>query len=130
MLKTCSVCGRIHDFNKVCKRRKKQKPTEATKFRKTNQWTEKSKSIRARDKHLCQVCITGKYNTNYRYTYRELEVHHIVPIEEDYSKRLDSDNLITLCRYHHEMAEKGQISREELQEIVAGNNNIPPTISK
>ena len=120
MLKTCSVCGRIHDFNKVCKRRTKQKLTESTKFRKTNKWTEKSRSIRARDKHLCQVCLIGKYNTNYRYTYKELEVHHIIPIEEDYSKRLDSDNLITLCRYHHEMAEKGQITREELQEIVAG----------
>ena len=120
MLKTCSVCGKIHDFNKVCKRKKPQKKTEANKFRKTNKWTEKSRSIRQRDKYLCQVCITDKYNTNYRYTYKDLEVHHIVPLEEDYSKRLDSNNLITLCRYHHEMAESGQIPREELQEMVAG----------
>ncbi len=27
--------------------------------------------------------------------------------------------MIDLCRYHHEMAEKGEISREELQEIIA-----------
>ena len=47
----------------------------------------------------------------YRYTYKELEVHHIVPIEEDYSKRLDETNLITLCRYHHELAEKNTIPR-------------------
>ena len=120
MLKTCSICGKIHDFNKVCKRKKPQKKTEASKFRKTNKWTEKSRSIRQRDKYLCQVCITDKYNTNYRYTYKDLEVHHIVPLEEDYSKRLDSNNLITLCRYHHEMAESGQIPREELQEMVAG----------
>ena len=33
---------------------------------------------------------------------------------------LNLDNLITLCRYHHEMAEAGEIPREELQEIVAG----------
>ena len=46
-------------------------------------------------------------------------MHHIIPLEEDYNKRLDSDNLITLCRYHHELAEKGEISREELQEIIA-----------
>ena len=75
---------------------------------------------RARDKYLCQVCLTGKYNTNYRYTYKELEVHHIIPIEEEYSLRLDSENLITLCRYHHEMAEKGEIERTELLKIVAG----------
>ena len=102
------------DYKKV------KKKTNANTFRRTYQWTEKSKSIRKRDNYLCQVCLTGKYNTNYRYTYKELEVHHIVPIEEDYSKRLDETNLITLCRYHHELAEKNTIPREELLEIVAG----------
>ena len=29
------------------------------------------------------------------------------------NKRLDSDNLITLCRMHPEQAEKGIISKEE-----------------
>ena len=120
MLKTCSVCGKIHDFNKVCRRQKDKKKSEANSFRNTNRWIEKRKQIRERDKNLCQVCLTGRHDTTYKYTYRELEVHHIVPINEDYSKRLDSDNLITLCRYHHEMAEAGQITREELQEIVAG----------
>ena len=68
-----------------------------------------------------EMCIRDRYNTNYRYTYKELEVHHIIPIEEDYSKRLDDTNLITLCRYHHELAEKKEIPGEELLEIVAGN---------
>ena len=121
MMKTCSVCGKIHDFNKVCKRQNDKKKSEASRFRNTNKWIEKRRQIRERDKNLCQVCLTGKYNTNYRYSYNDLEVHHITPINEDYSKRLDSDNLITLCRYHHEMAEAGEIPREELQEIVAGN---------
>ena len=120
MMKTCSVCGRIHDINIMCQRNKPKKRTESNIFRKSYQWTNKSKSIRERDKHLCQICLTDKYNTNYRYTYKELEVHHIIPIEEDYSKRLDDLNLITLCRYHHEMAEANEIPREELLEIVAG----------
>lgn len=120
MLKTCSVCGNIHDFNKICRRSVIKKSTKANKFRKTNRWTEKSKSIRERDKYLCQICLLGKYDTNYKYTYEQLEVHHIVSIEEDYTKRLDSKNLITLCKYHHKMAETGQISKEELLEIVAG----------
>lgn len=120
MLKSCSVCGYIHDMNKVCHYKKVKKKTNANTFRRTYQWTEKSKSIRKRDNYLCQVCLTGKYNTNYQYTYNELEVHHIVPIEEDYTKRLDSNNLITLCRYHHEMAEANEISKEELLGMVSG----------
>ena len=40
-------------------------------------------------------------------------------LEDAKNKRIDSDNLITLCRYHHELAEKGEISREELQKIIA-----------
>lgn len=123
MLKTCSICGGIHDEADMCKRTNNNKDTESNKFRKSYRWTEKSKEVRKRDKNLCQICITGKYNTNYRYTYNDLEVHHIIPIEEDYNKRLDSNNLITLCRYHHEMAEKGQIKREELIKIVAGKYN-------
>lgn len=30
------------------------------------------------------------------------EVHHIVPIEEDWNSRLDYDNLILLCPTHHQ----------------------------
>lgn len=129
MLKTCSICGTIHDFNKICYRPSgKKKNTKANQFRKTYEWTEKSKAVRMRDKHLCQVCLSGKYETSYRYNYKELEVHHIVPLEEDYSLRLDSDNLITLCKYHHKMAEEGQITRQELQDIVSQGNKVPPTI--
>lgn len=125
MFKTCSVCGKIHDINKVCHKGKTKKDTNANRFRKTYKWAEKSRRIRERDKHLCRVCLSGKYNTNYRYTYNQLEVHHIIPIEEDYSKRLDDDNLITLCNMHHKMAETGEIPREELQEIVAGIYESP-----
>ena len=118
MLKTCSICGRIHDFNQVCTRPCKKKTTRQNAFRDTYQWKQKRNQIKSRDKYLCQVCLTNKYKTNYRYTYDELEVHHIVPIEEDYNLRLDSNNLITLCRMHHEMAEAGEISKEELKEMI------------
>lgn len=131
MLKTCSVCGKIHDINKTCYRNKKKKKTEANKFRQTYEWQMKTKSIRQRDSNLCQVCLNGKYNTIYRYNFSQLEVHHIVPIDEDYSRRLDSLNLITLCNYHHMMAEDRRISREELQEIVKGKyKDTPPPLEK
>ena len=118
MLKTCTICGKIHDINKICKRKTTKKNTSANQFRKTNKWTEKSKDIRKRDNYLCKVCITGKYGTSNKYTYENLEVHHIIPIEEDYSKRLDSTNLITLCPMHHKKAEQGIITKEELFKII------------
>ncbi len=31
------------------------------------------------------------------------EVHHKIPIEEDWSKRFDYDNLILLCPEHHNL---------------------------
>ena len=118
MLKTCSICGKIHDFNQVCNRPCKKKTTRQNEFRDSYQWKQKRNQIKSRDKYLCQVCLSGKYETSYRYTYDELEVHHIVPIEEDYLLRLDSNNLITLCRMHHEMAEAGEISKEELKAMI------------
>lgn len=66
-----------------------------------------------RDNYLCQVC-----KANGRYTYNNIEVHHIVPIVEDFERRLDDDNLITLCQEHHEKAERGEISKEYLYEIL------------
>ena len=120
MLKTCSKCGIVPQEH-ICPYRtykKKNKNSKADKFRKTKLWTNKSIEIRQRDKYLCRVCVNNLYNTVCQYNYSKLEVHHIVPVEEDYNKRLDNDNLITLCNYHHKMAEHGEISREELIELI------------
>ncbi len=92
MFKTCSICGKIHDINKVCRRQIQKKDTKASKFRNAYQWKKKRDSIKTRDKHLCRVCLRGKYETNYRYTYEDLEVHHIVLIEEDYSLSFGAEN--------------------------------------
>jgi 5-methylcytosine-specific restriction endonuclease McrA len=120
MLKTCSKCG-IVPQDHVCPYRtynKKNNDSKASKFRKTKSWTKKSLEIRQRDKYLCVVCINNLYSTIHQYNYDKLEVHHITPIEQDYNKRLDNDNLITLCNYHHKMAEKGDIPREELYKLI------------
>ena len=52
------------------------------------------------------------------YNYKNLQVHHIFSIEEDYDKRLDNENLITLCPLHHKMAEQREISLETLLKLV------------
>lgn len=116
MFRTCSVCGGIHDENHMCKRVYK-KSTKESAFRNTNAWIKKRNHIKERDKYLCQMCLKDNV-----YTYKELQVHHIVPLAEQYDRRLDSTNLITLCRYHHEQAEKGLIIKEELQDLI----NHPP----
>ena len=109
MHRSCSVCGRIHPEDKMCKRVYK-KNTKESQFRNTNAWIKKRNQIKKRDKYLCQLCLKDNI-----YTYDNLQVHHIIPIAKDYNKRLDSDNLI-------EQAEKGIITKEELYELL----EVPP----
>ena len=125
MLKSCSRCGKIHDFNKVCyKNRQVRGLSDADKFRKTYKWHKKSEDIRDRDKHLCRCCIANIFNTTDIFNFSKLEVHHIVPLEEDYSRRLDDDNLITLCCYHHKLAEDNVIPRVILNKLINPNCNL------
>jgi 5-methylcytosine-specific restriction endonuclease McrA len=120
MLKSCSYCGGIHARTYQCPSKPKRikDPTYIDKFRWSRRWATKRKQINERDKYLCQVCMRKLHNTHQQYNFANIEVHHIVPIVEDYHKRLDDDNLICLCSYHHKMAESGEISRNELFEIL------------
>ena len=104
----------------ICPHRKPRnykKDSKADKFRKSKAWINKSIEIREKSKYLCSVCMENKYHTINTYNYDKLEVHHIVSINEDYDKRLENSNLICLCNFHHKMAEKGDIPREELLEL-------------
>lgn len=120
MLKTCKHCG-IVDENHICPHRKsrhKSGDRQSDKFRSTKIWQRKREEIKCRDKWLCQVCLRNKYNTVSFLNHKTVQVHHITSIQEDYNRRLDNDNLISLCDYHHKMAERGQIPKRELYEIV------------
>lgn len=119
MYKTCSICGRIHDINIKCRRNYPyQKKRTSDKFRSTYEWKIKREQIKKRDKYLCVACINNIDGTVYKYNYKDLQVHHIESIEEDYSKRLDSLNLITLCPLHHKKAENSLISKKELKKLM------------
>ena len=120
---TCKYCGVVQRGHQCPHRKSRQKSGDrrSDSFRKTKAWTNKSIEIRQRDRYLCQVCLRNLYNTMSFLNYKTVEVHHITPIEEDYDRRLDNDNLISLCSYHHHMADNGQIPREVLQNIVSGN---------
>lgn len=116
MLKTCAYCGKIHDKKYDCpqkieavKSRQSKYDDQIKRFRQSKAWTSKSIQIRKRDLYMCQVCLRGIYDTTQKYTTREVSVHHIAGLADHYDRRLDDDNLITLCRYHHELADDGRI---------------------
>lgn len=59
-------------------------------------WKNKRQEIIKRDNNECQIC-----KALYKFVPSD-DVHHIVPMTKDFSKRLDNDNLISLCKYHHQ----------------------------
>ena len=128
MLKSCKYCGRIHDSRFDCGRKPKPKPNpnrkdygykkkynDTNKFRNTKAWQRKRAYIKQRDLYLCRVCRDrGRY-------VQGVEVHHIVPISEDYDLRLTNSNLVTLCDRCHDQADSGQLSRAYLRGLTAND---------
>lgn len=114
MKKACRYCGRIHDTGYICPKKplKNKRTTAFDKFRSSSVWQNKREMIKKRDNYCCKICFLSIFDTKIDDFYTE--VHHIIPLAEDYSKRLDDDNLITLCERHHKLAENGVISRAEL----------------
>lgn len=64
-------------------------------FYHSKEWERVRQRALVRDKGLCQHCI--KEN---KITMADM-VHHIIPIKDDWSKRLDLDNLVSLCHTCH-----------------------------
>lgn len=121
MKKSCPYCGRIHEKNFNCGKRPQKKKLRYKKdsFRSTAVWQHKREEIKQRDNYMCQICFRQLYQTIERFNAEDISVHHNIPLEEDYEKRLDNDNLITLCSYHHELAENQTIPRSLIRKIIA-----------
>lgn len=132
MKRSCSYCGKIHALNYMCQAKAKRlmstriRNSEADKFRSTMLWQKKRTEIKERDLYLCQVCIRAVGVDINAYANRKVSVHHIIPLQQDFSRRLDNSNLITLCNYHHKLADSGKIPAQELMEMVNGSN--PPLL--
>ena len=123
MLKSCKYCGRIHSKKEICSRKPvSTRESREDKFRNTTAWRNKREEIKKRDRYLCQACLNELSGTERRLNTEDLSVHHIRPLKTNFELRLDDDNLITLCAFHHELAENGRISASELKDI------IPPTV--
>jgi 5-methylcytosine-specific restriction protein A len=61
-----------------------------------HRWRKLSEDYRIRNP-LCEDCDAKGRTT------AASEVHHIVPISQDPSKRLDVNNLVSLCKLCHEI---------------------------
>ena len=119
MTVSCRYCGGTHPAGVPCPKKPrgyhpKGVPTRADRFRRTKRWQDMRELILERDYHLCRVCFEGSRGA---FPAGRLQVHHIVPLAEDYGQRLDEENLISLCPLHHRDAEDGTISREELRAL-------------
>ncbi len=124
MLMSCKHCGGIHQRTYTCPSKPKRTNYSVTyidKFRWSKPWQRKRKYINARDKHLCQICLRLRHHTQTQYNFNDIEVHHIDPVANAWDRRLEDENLISLCVTHHKMAECGEISKVELFEIARDN---------
>lgn len=112
MYKACSRCGKIHDTKYKCHVGKTYNGGEERVLRNTYAWQQKSIEIRERSNYLCEVC-----KQEGRFTYDNLEVHHITKLTEDSSRLLDNYNLICLCQEHHKLADAGKIDKGYLEKL-------------
>lgn len=67
----------------------------------TKAWKDKREYILCRDNYLCQDCLKNKKITI------ATEVHHIIKLRLAWSKRLDNNNLISLCHECHRKRDRG-----------------------
>lgn len=58
-------------------------------------WKRLRESVLTRDNYLCQDCLSANKLVGAE------EVHHIIEVKEDWDKRYDESNLISLCKSCH-----------------------------
>ena len=118
MFKSCSRCGKIHNYNYKCNKDKVYKHNKIDKLRSSTKWTNKSIEIREASNYLCSVCLDeGIIN------YDNIEVHHIVKLQDNKDLLLENDNLIALCKHHHKQADEGKLDKDYLLSLVKKRDN-------
>ena len=68
---------------------------QARTFYHSREWEQIRLAVLARDNYLCQHCLRDKKIT------RATVIDHVIPLLVDWSKRLDMDNLQSLCQACH-----------------------------
>ena len=86
---------KVEDITRNKNYDKYQRDKIATKFYKSTQWVKVRRQVMVRDNLLCQHCLDVKKIT------KANMVHHIIELKRDWSKRLELNNLISLCNTCH-----------------------------
>lgn len=113
MYRSCSRCGKIHPVGVQCSVGREYRGGIERRMRSSWDWQKKSLAIREKAQHMCEVC-----RDQGRYTYTGLEVHHIDRVADQPDRLLDDTNLICLCTEHHKQADRGEIEKNYLFELV------------
>lgn len=113
-------CGKVHDTKIECNQKKKRliSKSKAGDLRNTYRWRKKREEIKIRDNYICMICKEELRKNLTKIKKKELHVHHIIPYKQDVSLFLEDTNLITLCTYHHELAEAGEIKKKTLRKLI------------
>jgi len=131
-LKFC-VCGKIIEkadkYCEKCKSKQSEKISARNKhydrhyrdarskaFYNSSAWKRLVSIVRIRNDGLCALC----YNEGIRS--KGAMIHHIVPVKDDWGKRLDTSNCIILCRECHAKVhsayDKNKKSKEDMQKLL------------
>lgn len=104
MLKTtCLTCGALIDYKtKYCDKCRvdanniKRNKRESAKLYNDLRYKKARKVVLKRDSFCCQECLKNGY-----LEYRNLETHHIKPLDKFPDLAFEVDNLITVCKQCH-----------------------------
>jgi 5-methylcytosine-specific restriction protein A len=79
-------------------------------FYQSAKW-QRTRLIKLAESPLCEMCLVSGMTTP------AVHVDHIVPLSEDYNKRLDYDNLQSLCHSCHSKKTKREGQDKKIREI-------------
>lgn len=110
----CKYCMKIHDREYECYAKSKYKRDRnrcrknnmrldkkiIDRFYSTNEWRKCREEVMKEANYLCEMCLElGKI------TYKDLHVHHVIKVKDNWNKRIDKDNLIVVCPDCHRQIE-------------------------
>lgn len=95
-------------------------------FYNSKMWKDTRKSIMLRDDGLCQYCLAEGM------IHKAEVIDHFIPIKDDFSKKLDADNLVASCIRHNTLKEidekklrNNEITIEEYKNKWRFGNELP-----
>lgn len=86
-------------------------------FYQSAKW-QRTRLIKLAESPLCEICLVSGMTTP------AVHVDHIVPLSGDYSKRLDYNNLQSLCHPCHSRKTKREGHDKKMQEIDGYMNQL------